>query len=424
MSGNFLPLLADRVLNRPLLIHPDKAVTILNVLEGRITLGSSGDAPTAPEASRFVGHRRRPDGKGRLVRAEGPTALVTIDGSLVNRGAWLEVQSGLTSYEGIAAQISDAAADPTIENIVLDINSYGGEATGMAALAALIRKAGRNKRVVAVVNDVAASAGYGLASAAHAIVISPTSLVGSIGVLLVHLDRSAEVEKKGIKPTLIHAGAHKVDGNPFEPLPDAVRADLQREVEIFHEQFLATVAAGRGRRLTGAAARATEARTFIGSDAIRAGLADQLGTLEEVLTELARPRPGGKSPTRKKGNPTMFENHDTAAIARAERARCKSIVTLPEAKGRESSAMAFAFDSDMAPEAARAALAGIPAAADAVPRTPPIGQRDSGLEIGANRPVGAAPEAAKAGWGKAIATANGPLANDPHAITSASLTAR
>lgn len=407
MSKNFLPLLADRVLNRPLLLHPDKAGMILGVLEGRITLGSA-EVETKPEASRFIGKHRRPDGKGRLSRAEGPTALITIDGSLVNRGAWLEVNSGLTSYEGIAAQVRDAGADDTITNVILDINSYGGEATGMAALAALIRGVRARKHVVAVINDVAASAGYGLASAAHEIVVSPTSLVGSIGVILIHLDRSAEMEAKGIRPTLIHAGAHKVDGNPFEPLPDAVRADLQREAEAFRTQFVDIVAAGRGSRLTAAAALATEARTFIGREAVAAGLADRMASLDEVLAEFSRPKAGANRPSTPKGKNMSYEDRDPQAIARAERARIKSILTSPEAKGREASALAFACDSDMAPDAAKIALASIPAAAAAVAaaQTPPIAQRAAEeQEVGSNRPASASQDKVKAGWAKAIAGA-------------------
>ncbi|EAV40342.1 Peptidase U7 [Stappia aggregata IAM 12614] len=293
MSENFLPLLADRVLNRPLLIHPAKAETIFAVLEGRINLGG-GDNQSPPDNSRFVGTYKRPSGqRTRFTRVSGNTALITVDGSLVNRGAWIGTNSGLTSYEGIAAQVDDIAADNDIRNVIIDMNSYGGEATGMSTLAAKIRKLRSTKTVIAVVNDVAASAGYGIASAADEIVVSPTSLVGSIGVVMLHLDRSNELEAKGIKPTLIHAGAKKVDGNSFEPLSDNVREDMQKDVMAFYADFLNTVEAGRSSwRLSADKARKTEADVFIGNEAISAGLADRLGTLEEVLAELA-PTKGG-----------------------------------------------------------------------------------------------------------------------------------
>lgn len=288
MSGSILFRLADRVLNRPLLIHPSKAETIFGVLEGRITLTDAGDGDPKPKASRFKGevHRRGM----RFTPVFKDTALISITGSLVNRGAWVGANSGLTSYEGIAAQVDEIAESKAIRHVVLDIDSYGGEATGMAGLAAKIRGLRKSKYVVGVINDVAASAGYGIASAADDIVISPTSIVGSIGVVMLHLDRSREMEAKGLKPTLIHAGAKKVDGHPFGPLPDGVLADMQKDVMAFYDQFLATVEAGRGkRRLSADKARKTEADTFIGEEAITLGLADRMASLDDVLASLSRP---------------------------------------------------------------------------------------------------------------------------------------
>lgn len=449
--SNFLPLLADRVLNRPLLIHPDKAATILNVLEGRITLGAIAEG-LAPEASRFIGTTEKPNGKGRrYTRAAGRTALITVDGSLVNRGAWVGANSGLTSYEGIAAQIDEIAADGDLDNLVIDMNSYGGEATGMFGLAAKIRNLRKKMHVVAVVNDVAASAGYGIVSAADQIVISPTSLVGSIGVVMMHVDRSQEMNAKGLRPTLIHAGAKKVDGHPFGPLPENVRADMQKDVLAFYEQFIATVAEGRKHegdarrksRLSADQARATEADVYIGQEAIDAGLADRMGSLDEVLAELSRPvRASGKSKT--KGVTMEREDLNNSASATAiqaariegeaagktvghaagliegkklgateERDRISAIMALPEAEKRQGSARKMALDpACLSAETVKGVLAGLPeenapaAVAEPATKTPPVGQRDPGAEIGSNRPEAAKPDAVKSGWDKAVANIN------------------
>ncbi|MDN3719438.1 S49 family peptidase [Roseibium salinum] len=102
-------------------------------------------------------------------------------------------------------------------------------------------------------------------SGATEIVTTPSAVSGSIGVVLLHADISKALSEEGVKPTLIFSGRHKVDGNPFEPLSDDVRAGLQAEVDSLYEQFLKTVAAGRGDRLTEEMARATEARTFFGT---------------------------------------------------------------------------------------------------------------------------------------------------------------
>lgn len=279
-------------LSRPLLFHPAKLEVILGALGDRLDLGLE---PPPPEASRFLGHRRG----GSNIRSVDGIALISIVGSLANRGAYVGASSGIVSYEGIGAQIREAAADRAIKAIILDIDSPGGEATGMFRLAEMIRTVRRSKRVVAYVDDLAASAAYGIASAATEIVISPTSIVGSIGVVLAHVDRSRELEAKGQRVTLIHAGAHKVDGNPFGPLSETVRADLQGEVMTFYDRFVETVLAGRP-KLSAEQIRGTEAKTFIGAAAIEAGLADRVASIDDVLAGLARSSASASAPISKK----------------------------------------------------------------------------------------------------------------------------
>lgn len=451
MTTNLLPLLTQRVFNRPLLIHPGMADALYGVLDGRINVGSfaADILPPAPEASQFKGTRTREDGSRRTVRAAGKTALVTIDGSLVNRGAWMgkDFCTGLVSYEGINAQLDEVAAEAAIDSVILDINSYGGEANGMAATARKVRELRKTKYVVAVINDVAASAGYGLASGADEIVVSETSVVGSIGVVMLHLDRSAEMAAKGVRPTFIHAGAHKVDGHPFGPLPESVRSDMQRDVTAFYDQFLGVVEAGRGKsRLNVKKARETEARTFIGQAAVDAGLADRVASLDDVLAELSRPRSRGRSskpsnsprsramlPTEANNEAPVLNAADHAAIAAEvvkqnaeaataqvaaaaaaapvaatpkaepsaadERARVTGILGLPEAKGREPLAHAL-IANGMSLEGARASLA----AAPLISATPAPDQRqNNGAEIGSGAgQVKPSAELVKTGWARAF----------------------
>ncbi|BCM19244.1 S49 family peptidase [Mesorhizobium sp. J8] len=307
--------IADRVLNRPLLITRDKAEVILSVLAGRIGVN-------APDASRFEGSSVVEDESGARravpyrVTRDG-VGIITITGSLVNRGAWVGASSGLTSYEGIGFQLKSAAADPAVRSVILDMHSPGGEAVGAFETAALVRDLAAKKLAVAVVNGMAASAMYAIASGATEIVTTETGISGSIGVVLLHADFSRQLDREGITPTLIHAGAHKVDGNPFEPLSDAVREDLQAEVDAFYGAFLTTVAKGRGSRLTAAAARKTEARTFIGKAAVDAGVADRVGSFETVLAELSRAStPKGGRSTSQKGSTSMSET--TGAPAATE----------------------------------------------------------------------------------------------------------
>ena len=348
---SILAHIADRAINRPLWITPDKADVILSVLSGRI--GIEG-----PDASRFDGQYKAPESNPRGVglRVVGRVGIISIVGTLVNRGAWIGASSGLVSYEGIQAQIKAAmtmADEGQISALVLDLQTPGGEAIGAMETAAMVRAAREKMTVVAVVNGMAASAGYAIASGATEIVTTETGVSGSIGVVLVHADISGKLAADGIKPTMIFAGDHKVDGNPFEALPESVRADLQREVNTHYALFLKTVAEGRGNRLDADAARGTQARIKIGAEAVEAGLADRIGTFESVLAELSSRAQGGRSTpvqTRRSSmdnqNPTPAAtgtvsqaDHDAGvaaariAGAEAERARIAAIVGTEGVKG-------------------------------------------------------------------------------------------
>ncbi len=210
--------------------------------------------------------------------------------------------------------------------------------------------------MTAFVNDMAASAAYGIASAANEIVVSPTSIVGSIGVVMTHMDRSKQLERSGVKPTLVYAGAHKVDANPFGPLSETVQADLQTEVMKFYDQFVGLVARGRP-GMGEQAIRDTEARTYIGEDAIKMGLADRVASLDDVLAGPARPR---RVPApRRAASAAPAPN---AATDPAE--RLKAILALPEARGRRRQAIALAIDANATPAGAAELLRHMPLDAD------------------------------------------------------------
>lgn len=430
-AGPSLAQIAGRVLNRPLLLHPDKADLILHVLQGRI--GIEPLQTVTHETNRFIGTYRRDNGGVGSMRVENGVAILPIVGSLVNRGAWIGASSGLVSYEGIAAQLREAEVDQDVRAILLDIDSPGGEATGMFATAKLVSAVNKTKPVVAFVNDVAASAAYGIASAASEIIVSPTSMVGSIGVVLTHLDRSGELEDRGVKPTLIHAGAHKVDGHPFGPLSDAVRADLQAEVMKIYDQFVGLVAEGRTGRISADAIRATEARTYLGADAIAQGLADRMASLDEVVAAHSQP-PSGASPQRKGGSMTKThqgeaQQGDVSAISPADlqaavdaarteahaagviagkaeaTARIKSILTAPETDGREAQALVLALETEMTAADAAKVLAASPKANMSASIADRAAQE---TELGAETPADHRnrSERSATGWAKAITQAN------------------
>ncbi|WP_210879981.1 S49 family peptidase [Roseovarius autotrophicus] len=286
--------IAARAFNTPLLVEPSKAMAFLSglgprILGRRVEMVDSevADAPgtAAPLARASIlagglledGHRH---GDAPYPVVDG-IAVIEIAGVLIHRGGWIGQSSGQTSYEGISAQIEAAASDPAVRGLALEIDSFGGEVAGVFDLADRIRAIRGSKPVWAFVAEHAFSAGYALASQADRILLPRTGALGSIGVVVLHADLSGQLDQDGVRVTLIHSGRHKVDGNPYQPLPESVQGDIQREIDVLRFLFAETVAAGRAGRLSQEAAMATEAATYRGADAVTAGLADE-------VTDLAR----------------------------------------------------------------------------------------------------------------------------------------
>jgi ClpP class serine protease len=114
-----------------------------------------------------------------------------------------------------------------------------------------------------------------------------------------HSDMSGALDQKGIAVTLIHAGAHKVDANPYQPLPEAVRDQMQRELEVVRFLFAETVAEGRGRSPDTAAGAGHRSCRVPREAAIAAGLADELADPVTAFRAFAAAPRGTTSPSRK-----------------------------------------------------------------------------------------------------------------------------
>lgn len=212
--------------------------------------------------------------------------MVPVIGSLVTRAGGLDAESGLVSYDAVSGAVRAADDDPEVTSIILDIHSPGGAATGAIECADVVHSVAQKRPVVAVSNSLCCSAAYAVAAAASQIVVTKTAVTGSIGVVMLHLDRSQQLADHGLVPTFIFAGARKVDGNELQPLSSQVKSDLQAEIDVFYEMLVDSVASHRP-RLSPEAIRATEARTYLGAEAVAAGLADEVSTMETVMQRLA-----------------------------------------------------------------------------------------------------------------------------------------
>ena len=264
------PLLVRRVYRRSLMLEEGFATELEPVLSQYLIHGASPERLAGvlggSEFSRWGGDN--------LVERIGNVGVIAVEGTLVHRGAWIGSHCDMTSYQGLAAQIAEARNDPAIRGVILEFNTPGGEVSGADDCARALAELSAEKETIAICTDEAYSAGYLLASQCREIIVPVNGGVGSIGVIFLHYDRSGAMEKTGVKVSIIAAGKHKAEGNPFEALPSDVRERYAADAERTRQWFAEVVARGRGKRLGKAAALATEARPYPDFEAVQAGLAD------------------------------------------------------------------------------------------------------------------------------------------------------
>jgi signal peptide peptidase SppA len=209
-------------------------------------------------------------------------AIIPISGLLTKRSELFDSFFRTTSYDEIHELIAAALDDSKINSILLDIDSPGGEVSGLFDLVDFIYESRDLKPIYAIANDHAFSAAYAIASATSKIFVNRTSGVGSIGVIATHVNISEMDKKEGIKYTTIFAGDKKNDLSPHEPLSDEAVSDLQKEVDRLYKMFVDLVA--RNRNISAARIKATQAALYYGADSISLGLADEVANFNNCLS--------------------------------------------------------------------------------------------------------------------------------------------
>ncbi len=216
----------------------------------------------------------------------GGVAVIQLTGTLSRDG-----RHGGTSTDAVRAELKTLAADPSVNKIILQVNSPGGASAGTASLHDQVVATAKQKPIVAFVEDLAASAAYFAIAGVIKIVASRSALVGAIGTYAVIEDVSGMAEKLGVKVHVIKAGEHKGIGTPGTAFTDSQRSEMQRIVNDINAQSLDAIR--EGRKLTAAKLKVVSTgQIWIASDAKRFGLIDEIGSLESVLSS-----PGSSSST-------------------------------------------------------------------------------------------------------------------------------
>ncbi len=217
-----------------------------------------------------------------LCRAK--VAILDVDGMLFNARTSGLLSDGDNPVALFREKLDAAAADKRVKAVVLRINSPGGAVTASDIMHQDLLNFRRETGmpVVACLMDVAASGGYYVATGCDLIIAHPTTVTGSIGVIMSLYNASGLMTKLGVTSDPIKSGANKDLANPVRPMTPEERAILQGVVNRFHEQFVQIVAVGRNLPEEHVRVLA-DGRIYTAAEAKERGLVDEVGYLEDAL---------------------------------------------------------------------------------------------------------------------------------------------
>jgi signal peptide peptidase SppA len=267
---------AQAFYQQPLLMPEGLARRIDDLLQRKMAGASVSGAEAHAELGIASARQASPRGAPAV-------AVIPIHGMVTQH----PIASMGTSVDQISASFDAALASPQVDAILFDVDSPGGPIGGVPELSAKIAAARGRKPMTAFANGLMASAAYYLCSGVDEIVAMPTSFVGAIGVVWVHEDHSQRLANAGVRVTALHAGKYKTEGAPWEPLSPEAEAKVQADIDKVYKWFVKAVAAGRGDSQANVISGYGEGRVLLGDDAVKANLADRVGTFEDTVTRLA-----------------------------------------------------------------------------------------------------------------------------------------
>lgn len=408
----------------------EKVATQMSDIEGVESEVAADDFWAFPEDS-FLAYLRPYKVKNGILQ-------IPVRGILLNKfpytlGGWA------TGYEYIWEAVKRGLDDGDVKGIALIVDSPGGLVAGNFELVEKIFERRGEKPIRAFADTHAYSAAYSIASVADSITVSRSGGVGSIGVIVTHMEMSKALENMGLTVTLIRSKPRKAEAGPYEQLTEKAQARIQSSVDYSHKEFVALVARNRG--MTEAEVDATDALPFMPHEAVENGLADEIGALDDALTAFVAHIDSDE------GEETMADNNKaetvtmtdhTAAVeaaeqkgkdagmaegASAERARINDIIGCDEGKTRPAAALSAALKTGMSVDEAKSFLAGLPEEKgatdegtkdDAKGAGAPAGMLDAAMNGTANPEAGAGTDSGAGGGAepsraeRTLALAKGP----------------
>lgn len=201
---------------------------------------------------------------------------------LTNRIALVRIEGPILDSKKTADEIKEYVKDASIKAIVLRIDSPGGAVAPSQEIHESVKKAVEKKKVVVSMGSIAASGGYYIAAPSSRILANPGTLTGSIGVIMEIPNLEGLMNKIGIKSEVIKSGKHKDTGSAMRSMKQEERDILQGVMDNVHDQFIKAVSEGRNLAVE-KVRELSDGRIFTGEQAVKCGLVDEIGTLEDAI---------------------------------------------------------------------------------------------------------------------------------------------
>lgn len=232
-----------------------------------------------------------------LLPGQGPLQEMQVGGTGAAKVLLIEVSGMISSQEKdglipapslvarIKEQLARATQDEQVKAIVLRINSPGGTVTASDIIHHELKafKASKKIPIIASIMDLGTSGGYYIAAAADTVLAHPSSVTGSIGVIMLTINARGLLEKVGVEATAVTSGPRKDMGSPFRVMAPEERAIFQGLIDSFYQRFLTIVQEGRPQLQMEQIKKLADGRIYTGDQAKALGLVDELGYLEDAI---------------------------------------------------------------------------------------------------------------------------------------------
>lgn len=221
-----------------------------------------------------------------IYQTEDNVAVINVTGSLSNQDSFWNLLFGVTSYNTISTALKWALEDENITDIVMALNTNGGDVDGLADLSTNMKMVSKQKPIHAWSGGRALSAGYWISSAADKIYGTEMSEWGSIGVITTHASLARMYKEEGIDITLFRGGKYKALGHPAEPLSQEAERVLQDKTDRLYSFFLSHVSSLRPSLKVDNKDAWAEGKVFFGGEALQMGMIDGIASLNQLVDSL------------------------------------------------------------------------------------------------------------------------------------------